>query len=160
MKFWTKLFSKKPKQYDPIEHILEHIRFNTNYVKSGILFRDNYYINFDICSIKFYTDIKSNKFVLTMNIINSKNVLVASEDNECIICNEQTNTAVNCCKKNMCQECINKWRETCQECFICPHCRKNHNGNKHVLFSDSDLDTFLDDGITIDEKLEKIANLI
>ena len=160
MKFWDKMFNKKPKPYDPLEDILKHIRYNIQYIKASLLFQSNTYQNFEICSIKFFSEIKSNRFVLVMDIINSKNVLISAENNECIICNEKTDTAVKCCKKNMCQECVNKWRNTCGDCFVCPHCRKNHHEKKYISFNDSDIQTFSDDNIPLQEKLVKIGQYL
>ena len=60
----------------------------------------------------------------------------------------------------MCQECVNKWRNTCGDCFVCPHCRKNHNENKYISFNDSDIQTFSDDNIPLQEKLVKIGQYL
>lgn len=159
--FFSSWFSKpKTKQYDYKRNILSRIKANTMYVKSSILFRETEYHWYGNYMIMFSTSCGDGGWGLHMSIKNDDVILSTSEEIEdCVVCTEEINTTIKCCKKPICIDCVQKIKQT-SGTFACPNCRRHPNNNKCVVLRDPDFDYFFNDEITMDEKLKKVEEII
>ena len=54
------------------------------------------------------------------------NLTTQGEDkNECVVCNENTNDSIICCKQPVCKKCLKDIQKHQPDNFCCPMCRKN-----------------------------------
>ena len=137
---WLSRRQKLP--HDFRNDILDMIKANTMYVKSSILFIDSNCGSYGNYLIRFSTNFIGNGMGLKM-IIKCNDIIlnVNKEKEECIICTEETETNIKCCKKHICVDCIEKIKET-SETFSCPHCRRTPETNKTVVLKNQDFDFF------------------
>ena len=155
---WLSRRQKLP--YDFRNDILNMIKANTMYVKSSILFWESNYGSYGNYLIQFSTNFEGNGMSLKMNIKCDDIVLdVHEEKDECIICTEDTDTTIKCCKKPICVNCIEKIKETSNN-FSCPHCRRTSDTHKTVTLHNPDFDFFFDDDISKNDKLIRVGEII
>ena len=88
----------------------------------------NDFIEYGGWNFTYRTEFMNNSMVLNINVKYPMNSLTTQgeDKNECVVCNENTNDLIICCKQPVCKKkCLKDIQKHQPDNFCCPMCRKN-----------------------------------
>ena len=99
-------------------------------INAGVLNFSNGFYKSAEWEYKVESSYENNKPILVIDIKNKIDTLVnenAIED-ECVVCTNETNQTINCCKQTICLACLKEIKSRCDKedmPFCCPVCRRD-----------------------------------
>ena len=142
------LFSCIPKKTQTKDSRLENILlllcdYNTPMINADVIRFSNGFVNYDGWECDISSTYVNDNTILRINVKNKLDTLIIenNDHDECVVCTNDTNQTVKCCKQSVCLSCLKQIKKTCDKedmSFCCPVCRKDLDNSVTTYRFDKD----------------------